>query len=750
MTARVRVGFLVHTFSFGGSETETIELVAGTDPRLVSFTGVAVTHPLPLPEGQPAPGSGFPTIYMARSRHVDPADPRVRHVRDAAEAVRTVVERSDVVVTWGEPWLDRLLPDGPLPKIVVLSKDSGDWARGFLRPNSLLTPYYAANSTAAAAAFPGPLRGRVRVIHNGINPDRVAPRRSREEQRRAWGIGPADLVAGYLGRIEEDKGVGRLVDAVARLPEPWTAVLVGVNPNSRYAAELAGRCEALVPGRHRLLGWTDDVGSALAAMDVFCHPSEHEGFSNSLGEAWLAGVPTVYTEATGAIGDLGEMGVGVRQCADGGEIGRAVLTAWRRRDSLTRRARRVIGSRYLAEHAVARWSEYLLEVHRDARRPRAVLVAPAAMAAEASARVRALRDLDVGAAVLHGDGEVPDDGYWTLATPPGASETVAFWPYANPLRWLRRRRFDPRAETRSFACGCPTFRAGTAEQAGEVLRRVRPDFVVAMGDTSPALPPDAPVVALEDVQPPAMWTSKADPRRPRPAAAVRFAIVGSPRTGSSHLVSLLDSHPEVACWNGELFDPGEQFDRSGWERPRDFLVADVFSVGASAAGFKLLWDAQQRVDRVWDMLAELDVRLVHTVRANVLDSFISHRLAEINGAFTSWYGDWHVRSFAARPEECRGWFDEMARRDEAIRHRAARMRLPRLEIDYEELCAGQGRVLEFLGVDRRPLTSTLRRQRTWPRSFALDNWDELQAHFAGTRWACCFETEREPLAAAAG
>src|SRR2546423_11817433 len=114
--APVRVGFVVHTFSFGGSETETIELVSGSDPDALTFSGVAVTHPLPLADGQPAAGSGFPPILMARSPHVEPDDPRVRPVRDAAEAVRTVLDASDVVVTWGEPWLDRLLPPGPLPR----------------------------------------------------------------------------------------------------------------------------------------------------------------------------------------------------------------------------------------------------------------------------------------------------------------------------------------------------------------------------------------------------------------------------------------------------------------------------------------------------------------------------------------------------------------------------------------------------------------------------------------------------------
>jgi len=33
---------------------------------------------------------------------------------------------------------------------------------------------------------------------------------------------------------------------------------------------------------------------------------------------------------------------------------------------------------------------------------------------------------------------------------------------------------------------------------------------------------------------------------------MRFVIIGSQRTGSNHLVSLLNSHPEIVCY-GELF-----------------------------------------------------------------------------------------------------------------------------------------------------------------------------------------------------
>lgn len=308
----VRVGFVLNTFSFGGSETETIELVNGADPRILRFTGIAMSTPLPLPDDEPCKDGSFPPIYTVENSRISADDPRVKIVRSFHEAVKIVAHQSDVIITWGLHNLQEYLPVGPLPRIVVHSKDSGDWARSFLHPASLVTRYYVGNSSLAAAAFPGYVHGDVRVIHDGINPRRLAPRLSRVEQRRQWGFVDDDIIiVGYLGRIERDKGVSKTVDAVSRLGSKWKAVFVGANPNSQYASELWQRCEEAIPGRYRLLPWCCDVGSALAAFDVFCHPSEHEGFSNSIGEAWLAGVPTVYTKDTGTVPDLGELGIGV-------------------------------------------------------------------------------------------------------------------------------------------------------------------------------------------------------------------------------------------------------------------------------------------------------------------------------------------------------------------------------------------------------------------------------------------------------
>jgi hypothetical protein len=242
----------------------------------------------------------------------------------------------------------------------------------------------------------------------------------------------------------------------ARLPTEWKAVFIGVNPNSRHAQELERHCERAIPGRYRLLGWCHDVGSALAAFDVFSHPSEHEGFSNSIAEAWLAGVPTVYTRDTGAIPDLGELGVSVGPQADGAELAMALQRAYGDQ-AMVQRARQVIQSRFLIHHNVQRWTDYLLQVAGEPSRPRLLVLCPVESISVLPAWLRA-----IGGRAGHLD----------LCC-------LAIEGISHPFR----ANADDEV-CRSYRC--PTFYVGNAADVAKLICYVRPDAVLTF--PSPSLP----------------------------------------------------------------------------------------------------------------------------------------------------------------------------------------------------------------------------------------------------------------------
>jgi hypothetical protein len=73
-------------------------------------------------------------------------------------------------------------------------------------------------------------------------------------------------------------------------------------------------------------------------------------------------------------------------------------------------------------------------------------------------------------------------------------------------------------------------------------------------------------------------------------------------------------------------------------------------------------------------------------------------------------------------------------RDAEIQRCSSEQGISRLSIEYEELCQTQDRVLDFIGVDRQPLTSSLHKQRSRSQSEIIENYAELKAHFENTPW----------------
>src|SRR5438309_5284310 len=66
----------------------------------------------------------------------------------------------------------------------------------------------------------------------------------------------------------------------------------------------------------RFAGRVDDVGSYLAAADVFVMPSDFEGMPNAMMEAMAYGLPCVSTNRSGAL-DIARDGVEALYCRPG-------------------------------------------------------------------------------------------------------------------------------------------------------------------------------------------------------------------------------------------------------------------------------------------------------------------------------------------------------------------------------------------------------------------------------------------------
>lgn len=148
-------------------------------------------------------------------------------------------------------------------------------------------------------------RARVHVMHNAVHTKYFAvTAEHRERQRALLGFGDEDVVTGFVGRIEANKGVVPLANALNAVMQR--------NPHVRALWVGNGRLEPEVDrliadgghaAWHLRRGWTSTVLDLYAAMDMLVLPStRRESFGRVLIEAQSCGLPVVAS----AIGGIPE------------------------------------------------------------------------------------------------------------------------------------------------------------------------------------------------------------------------------------------------------------------------------------------------------------------------------------------------------------------------------------------------------------------------------------------------------------
>lgn len=139
--------------------------------------------------------------------------------------------------------------------------------------------------------------GKVKTVYYGVkipNPPR-APKLIRAE----YGIPQDGFVAGFAGRLHEQKDVPVFIEALERLPEVHGVIVGG--------GGLDGELRALVSRKGlsnvQFLGFRPDAVEIMSCFDVFCLPSRWEGLGLVLIEAMLQKTPIIGSSA-GAIPEV--------------------------------------------------------------------------------------------------------------------------------------------------------------------------------------------------------------------------------------------------------------------------------------------------------------------------------------------------------------------------------------------------------------------------------------------------------------
>lgn len=242
-----------------------------------------------------------------------------------------------------------------------------------------------------------------------------------------------------------------------------------------------------------------------------------------------------------------------------------------------------------------------------------------------------------------------------------------------------------------------------------------------------------------------------------------FVVYTSPRTGSTWLIDTLASHPAISA-HGELLHPegrgtpgygsadvryfgGYLEERPPWSRRLRSLEQIRYlrrlltpGPGTGAIGLKLMYRQSADNPAVLPYLSVRRARVVHLVRANLLDVHISWQVARATRVFHPREGDGFPRArVSLDPEPLRTLLEHQELVVARERARLERLRFPWREVAYEELVGRRDEtlagILRFLGVDARvELDSTFVRQSGGRSVDAVANLSDVRAALVGTRF----------------
>ena len=255
--------------------------------------------------------------------------------------------------------------------------------------------------------------------------------------------------------------------------------------------------------------------------------------------------------------------------------------------------------------------------------------------------------------------------------------------------------------------------------------------------------------------------------------AAPFVLLAKQRSGSTWVIDLLNSHPQMIAFSELFLDdawghPAVGGDKSirtwnsygalhpghgRWHRTKlyfRYLDEEVHCArddGRAAAGYKLMYNQAASAFAIPLYLMCRNVRVVHLIRRNHLDAVLSAEAVKLRRRAHSVSG---VAVEAVRVDlEAHSLVGRLAARGaevEVVRREFSGLGVPYCELFYEDLLADRAEiseVLEFLGVDAdaTALSSQFSRLNTTSHRELLKNYDDIACVLAGTRFEDLLRSE---------
>ncbi len=206
----------------------------------------------------------------------------------------------------------------------------------------------------------------------------------------------------------------------------------------------------------------------------------------------------------------------------------------------------------------------------------------------------------------------------------------------------------------------------------------------------------------------------------------RFILLSAPRSGSTLLHTYLNSSLNIYSLGEQPWRDVEQGIHTHYFKAYPRLI--------QAVGFKVFYQFSEQApyhDLYHELKKDQDLRVIHLVRENTLEQYLSEKLAWQNR-------EWTLKEQSANQEKIELDLQEF----EAFiaMHRAQQKRCLEdfkshnlLTLSYESLTEGAQPVLEevqdFLEIPKKKLFTVLKKQSIRPLSQSLLNWEEVKKKY---------------------
>jgi LPS sulfotransferase NodH len=227
-----------------------------------------------------------------------------------------------------------------------------------------------------------------------------------------------------------------------------------------------------------------------------------------------------------------------------------------------------------------------------------------------------------------------------------------------------------------------------------------------------------------------------------------FVILFIERDGSTHMVSMLSTHPDILV-DYERLDVMKQQGKSAADQlvwANNHLSPALIN-RYKALGFKTKLKDVIDLDAFTQLLYQKKAHIIHMQRQNVIKAVISRvnarRLHDKTGVWNLYDEADRLPAAVIDPEQFDLMVQNREAQDRALFDYVGQLQLPQIRIAYEDLLQDQDgtlrQVFDFLHVKWFPVEGKTKKNTSDDLREVVENYDELRTRYIGTRYESMFD-----------